>query len=119
MALTIPSEPMTVELDPARWDRNGGDKRDVYLLGEDGRMCCWGFACLALGATEDQIRGRAEVSSVDPEFGGRVNLAEQYEINDGVLQDYADISDDERIRRLNEDAEAHHLPVRFVLKGAA
>ncbi len=113
MPLTIPTEPITVVLDPARWVRGTGSGSS-YLLDAEGGMCCWGFACLALGASKDEI---AHESTVYTAFGDaplRLDLADQYEINDGV----GFAHDVDRVRELNRNAEARKLPVRFVLKEA-
>lgn len=49
---------VTVVVDRSRWYR-GQSSKDSRLLREDGQMCCLGFACLALGASRDDIFNRS------------------------------------------------------------
>jgi hypothetical protein len=52
-----------VTVDRGRWLRGVGSETSMLLRESDGRMCCLGFVALALGKTEDQIRGYAAPGS--------------------------------------------------------
>lgn len=125
MAITIPTDPITVELDPETWDRGDGYS---MLRSATGSMCCWGFAALAMGATVEEINLKPSIFDldVDAHFADLVLQSGQYAINDtrsGEPSDenadhHLDLIDDElRVERLNDSAKEHALPVRFVLKG--
>jgi len=49
---------LKVIVDRKRWLRGEGATNSSLLRERDGKMCCLGFACLAAGHTEDEIRGR-------------------------------------------------------------
>lgn len=51
-------ERITVTVERRRWLRGEGSTPSRLLRSTDGKMCCLGFACLALGKTEDEIRDR-------------------------------------------------------------
>ncbi len=44
-----------LKIDRSKWAR-GGIKGDAKLLNSQGNMCCLGFACLAAGVPEDDIK---------------------------------------------------------------
>lgn len=129
------SAPVVVELDPETWDR-GMQWDDVYLLGEKvPRLCCMGFAALAFGATEEQIKGAQSWGSSAlagtplHEFERRKPGTCQalYCINDkgvrtngsdGAVTESKNLSDAARVAALNEVCEEAGLGWRFALKGA-
>lgn len=124
MAFKVPDQIVTVVLDPNEWERGNGAS---CLLEAGGRMCCWGFAALALGATKREIRDKAAIDCLDHVFAARVREAGQYDINDTpngsedgeYVDDVDPVTDAERVRLLNENAEKHGIPVRFALKAVA
>lgn len=54
---------INVQVDRRRWLR--GDYESFLLRPSDNKMCCLGFVCLELGASEDEIRGVAEPGNRD------------------------------------------------------
>jgi hypothetical protein len=105
----------TVVLNPETWIRGGVGFPMTLLLRADGKMCCMGFAALAMGVTEDEIMGRsiwgvcANPKLRDSDKGGR--LSKLYQIND---TDYV-ANDEERVRHLNAELERLGEDFRFEL----
>lgn len=52
-------ERVKVTVERSRWLRGEGSTASALLREKDGKMCCLGFVCLALGRTEDQIRDKS------------------------------------------------------------
>lgn len=50
------NEKTKVVIPRSRWLRGEGAMKSFLLRASDGKMCCLGHACLALGKTEDDIR---------------------------------------------------------------
>lgn len=136
--IKIPSDasaPVVVELDPEKWDR-GAQWSDVYLLGDENeevpRLCCMGFAALAFGATEEQIRG---VQAWGASLLAGTPLHEFERIHRGACQALYCVndkgthnpdsekskvlSDEERVEALNEVCEEAGLGWRFALKATS
>lgn len=61
-------------VDRKRWLRGEGEPRSRLLRSSDGKMCCLGFACLAAGHTEDEIRDVATPSGLAYRRDGRCLL---------------------------------------------
>ncbi len=49
-------ERVKVIVDRSKWLRGEGTVNSMLLRPSDGKMCCLGFVCLALGRTEEDIR---------------------------------------------------------------
>lgn len=56
---------MKVIVDRSRWLRGEGGECSSLQRDCDGKRCCLGFACLAAGATEDQIAGFGDPGDAD------------------------------------------------------
>jgi hypothetical protein len=61
-------------VDRKRWLRGEGERNSLLLRESDGKMCCLGFACLAAGHTESDIRGVATPTGISMERHGRCLL---------------------------------------------
>lgn len=48
----------------SRWLRGEGPSKSCLRRGEDGKMCCLGFYCVALGKSDLQITGMSEPDHV-------------------------------------------------------
>lgn len=93
---------MKLVIERAKWLRGEGGKASRLLRPKDGKMCCVGFAALALGHTEDEIRDRRCVVKhiYDEQLSGDAALAKfgpQWggDATDGVLFRLYDINDAE------------------------
>lgn len=60
---------LTVIVDRTKWLRGEGSRASKLLREQDGKMCCMGFASLAAGYTEDQIKGNAEINHLQDDMG--------------------------------------------------
>ncbi len=49
------SNRLKVVVERSKWLRGEGWEKSKLLRSKDGKMCCLGFACLAMGATTVQI----------------------------------------------------------------
>jgi hypothetical protein len=61
-------------VDRKRWLRGEGEQNSLLLRESDNKMCCLGFACLAAGHTEDEIRNVATPTGLNRERGLRCLL---------------------------------------------
>lgn len=109
------SEIKIVKIDPEKWDRGRGDPARVKLLGKHG-MCCMGFAALAFGADEGQIKNcptwrvcRNETLAARDRQAAFDN-AGLYHANDDLGHE-----DAARVARLNQILEAMDENFRFEL----
>lgn len=76
---------MKLIIDRKKW--NGGAEPSVSkLLTDDGRMCCLGFYCLAVGKTEDEILGRTMPNMLMNKKGLELLLDKSGASNDLVLK---------------------------------
>ena len=55
---------LKVEVDRRTWLRGEGSRDSFLLRRSDGKMCCLGSVALALGYTQDQIRGYTTPSAL-------------------------------------------------------
>jgi hypothetical protein len=112
------TEVKMVTLDPETWARGFFHTNDRYLLGGHGKKCCMGFAALAFGATEDEIRHQyywRDCKNTDlqgrdfyPSYGTRFH--EVYGLND-----CKDLTDEERVDQINATLERMGENFRFAL----
>lgn len=61
-------------VDRKRWLRGEGERNSLLLRAADDKMCCLGFACLAAGHTEGEIRGVATPTGITRSRDGRCLL---------------------------------------------
>lgn len=105
-------------VDRKRWLHGEGEQRSC-LLRSDGRMCCLGFACLAAGHTEDEIRDVATPNGLTRRRDGRCllpnynasQIGDAMEWNDCVPD--AEFSDAEREAKITERLAQIGLEVSF------
>ena len=64
------SERLKVVVERSKWLRGEGWEKSKLLRSTDGKMCCLGFACLAMGATEEQINNMNSPTMVCNMGGG-------------------------------------------------
>lgn len=102
------------------WHRGDGPSQSRLLNGNDGSMCCIGQACLQWGVDPIDMLDMHTVSQIPTEWPTSVNLVinefpcfpgSLYEIND----EPDDLTDEERIDRLNNELEYNHSSFRFRL----
>lgn len=59
---------MKLTIDRTKWLRGEGTGNSALLREKDGKMCCVGFYCLALGKTKEEISERKWPLKTWPEF---------------------------------------------------
>ena len=122
---------MKLTIDRERWLRGEGSTNSKLLRLSDGKMCCLGFYCIALGLSQEQIRevnspiGVADkllakgiwmvapVSSEELSGGVRrdvdIGAGNLMEINDSVIE-----MPDKREKLIAEEFVKHGVNVEFV-----
>lgn len=70
---------MKLVIERKRWLRGHSDG---VLLNTEGKMCCLGFACDALGAEPDAMLGAGTPEDLDELFQGLTRLPETYKEED-------------------------------------
>lgn len=115
---------VTVELDPAIWNRGYRLGRSSRLLARGRRrmQCCVGVACTALGMRDKDI-----LNFQYPHFASAIRVpapiralgafgcmdTSVYDLNDSTREEYADA---DRVSDINAELHRIHVPLRFALK---
>lgn len=119
-----PDNPFLCVLDPETWLRGEGINLSYLLRHTDGKMCCMGQLASQLGIDPDELRSISAIETVDHtnRLLGEFELGEPtrvYCLNDlghpfdnGKIED---ISDAERVKRINEELQTQRLSFRFAL----
>jgi hypothetical protein len=109
---------MELVIDRSKWLRGEGDK-SALLRASDGKMCCLGFYCLAVGLTENQIRNKGFPQYL---YDNPLEKTEGKWLVDGgmdviFLTDYNDsgaLPEKVREEKLTEIFATHGVTVKFV-----
>lgn len=106
------SEQKTVDVvvDRKTWLRGEGSYSSFLLRPNDGKMCCLGFACKALGLRDHEIELVGEPCELD--WDHPLRRADVKSLV--VANDDTDITDDTREARLIEDGQRIGLNFSFI-----
>lgn len=109
---------MKVTIDRTKWYRGKGSSTSRLLVDastDRGKMCCLGFVCLALGASENDILGKQM-----PFSEGVPRIFPKW-LNDGpdlytlsFVNDSNSISETEREKTIIETCAKHDLEIEFI-----
>lgn len=121
--------PYICVLNPEEWLRGEGNARSFLLRLSDSRQCCMGQLSLRVGQTKEQIldcsaitnlwgRSVSQSFEVHPfllEFQHKLLRMGLYEANDRPHKNHKLISDEDRVKELNELLRKSEMRFRFAL----
>lgn len=91
-----------VVVDRRNWLRGEGPKTSFLRRGCDGKMCCLGFAALALGISEAEITNISTFSEISP--FNRERLKDFFFDKENIFEYEPELSDDiVSLMKVNDD----------------
>lgn len=105
-----------VVIDRTKWYRGRGSPDSKLMRMDDGKMCCLGFACLKLGATEDQITGEEYPEGTDILLRG-LTIKEKGKLKNTIFsQQAAHVNDDQGLGDSNREKQLYEMAIESGFK---